>query len=322
MATKPNTTFIHATDEKIASGPAEGLPTKVIPPTMEQGFVPGQGISARMVNWLFNVVGQWIGWLNSGTSKPEQDAHIVETDSVGKTSVAGLVAGGTSANFRAIFATANTGAGVSAMDVANTDGSALQCSSQGEPATIVASNNGAGPAISALGSVTVFGPLTVWTHVAADWRGDFRPSSRTFAVSGQTPGQFGTNVDIPITTATTGSKTQFSRPAKSQIVAFEVSLSLVIGGLDDPEPDVSDLAYIYHARWDTLATLNDGNYTAVKDGSVAEVSDGLAVNVTCSTVVSDSNLLIRVAIGENNAHGAPYRIVAEVRQRQVTVAGP
>lgn len=161
MATKPATTFTHATDANIASGPAISLPTKVVPPTPAQGFVPGNGISARMINWLFNVLGQWVGWLNSGSSAAGEDAHLVETDSTGKASVAGLVAGGTAAAFRAISATANTGAGASTVDISNTSGSALQCSSTGASPTIAAVSTGAGAAISATGDVTVSGNTTL-----------------------------------------------------------------------------------------------------------------------------------------------------------------
>jgi hypothetical protein len=98
MATKPTSAdFTWAGDTNFSAGPASGQPTKVNPPgwpNSAQGFVPGSGVVAEFMNRVLNVLGQWSGWLNSGSSAGAADAHIVETNSSGSTSLVGLTASG------------------------------------------------------------------------------------------------------------------------------------------------------------------------------------------------------------------------------------
>lgn len=92
MATKPTVPFTWSTDANFSSGAASGNPTKVDPagwPTNLQGFVPGVAIVAEFVNKLFNNLGLWTGWLNSGSSTGAADAHIVETNGAGITTLTG-----------------------------------------------------------------------------------------------------------------------------------------------------------------------------------------------------------------------------------------
>lgn len=162
MATKPATTFTHATDANFTGGPAIGNPTKIIPPTPAQGLVPGTGGASEFVNWLFNVIGQWLGWLNSGSSAAGEDAHIVETDSTGQTNVAGVVAGGTAAAYRPIVATENSGAAGATIDATNnSNGFAVLGTVNGSGAAIRGVSTGAGPALEAVGNLNVTGNSTL-----------------------------------------------------------------------------------------------------------------------------------------------------------------
>ena len=126
MATKPITSYIHATDALFGAGPAFGFSTKLPVATPLQGFVPGIGIAAEQVNDLFNITGSWItAWLLLGSSLGAEDAHLVETDAVGLTLLAQLAVGPhttaaspltvvSSGGLRAFTCTALGGSGVDA----------------------------------------------------------------------------------------------------------------------------------------------------------------------------------------------------------------
>lgn len=111
MATKPATVFVHATDANFGSGPATGFPTKIVVPSPAQGFIPGTGVSAEQVNWLFNNLGTWLtDWISQGSSGKGLDAHIVETTALGQANLAALDVGGTASGTFALFLTENSGA--------------------------------------------------------------------------------------------------------------------------------------------------------------------------------------------------------------------
>lgn len=94
MATKPTSAdFTFASDATFSSGEAAGNPTKIAPagwPSNLQGFVPGLKYVSEFRNYLWNVMGQWTGWLAAGSSAGAADAHIVETDASGNTAVQDL----------------------------------------------------------------------------------------------------------------------------------------------------------------------------------------------------------------------------------------
>lgn len=95
MPTKPVTTYVFGTDALFGSGPASGLATKIIPPSLAQGFIPGTGVAAEHVNFLHNIVGSWLtDWIDLGTSAADEDAHLVETNSAGRIAGAFITAGG------------------------------------------------------------------------------------------------------------------------------------------------------------------------------------------------------------------------------------
>lgn len=97
MATKPTVKFTWATTANFSSGAAAGNPTKVNPPgwvTVLEGFVPGDEWTAEPINQVFNTLGDWTGWLDAGSSLGAADAHIVETDANGDTSVVDFTAQG------------------------------------------------------------------------------------------------------------------------------------------------------------------------------------------------------------------------------------
>jgi hypothetical protein len=124
MPTKPTSTFTFATDDDFTSGPADTEPTKIVPGSLPQGFIPGLGINAEWVNYLFNITGSWVNdWLLVGTSAADETAHLVETTAAGVLNVAqgvftgraagtvGLSCTGTGSSFGALFQGGTTGAG-------------------------------------------------------------------------------------------------------------------------------------------------------------------------------------------------------------------
>ncbi len=98
MPTKPITTFTLATDATFSSGPASGLSTRIILPSLLQGHIPGTGAAAEHANYVGGITGDWISdWLFLGTSAADEDAHIVETDSDGLASATRINVGGSTA---------------------------------------------------------------------------------------------------------------------------------------------------------------------------------------------------------------------------------
>lgn len=112
MPTKPGTTYTHATDLNFGSGPASGFNTKIADAAAAaQGFIPGQGVDAEAVNYLFNISGAWVSdWVSQGTNAADLDAHLIETDATGTASIATINAGNTAATTSAIVAVENSGA--------------------------------------------------------------------------------------------------------------------------------------------------------------------------------------------------------------------
>jgi len=147
MATKPVLAFVLSTDLTFGSGPAIGLVTKIIPPSLGQGFVPGTGVAAEHVNYLFNITGDWVtNWLLLGTSVNASNAHIVETDAAGLAGIAralvGGAFGGTTPSLDVIGPSAGSGA---ACRIANSNATT-------DPSLEVAgTNNGYGCTLSATG---------------------------------------------------------------------------------------------------------------------------------------------------------------------------
>lgn len=93
MATKPTETFLCATDTLFSSGDASGEVTKINPPGFPdcaQGVnIPGDPYVPEYLHKLLHITGNWITeWLDGGTSDPDADAHIVETDANGRISAA------------------------------------------------------------------------------------------------------------------------------------------------------------------------------------------------------------------------------------------
>ena len=97
MPTKPIQSFVFATGVNYAVGPQAGNPTKIVPGDTINGLVPGDGVPAAWMNYMWNICGQWSGWLLAGSPLAGLDAHLVETDATGKAELAMLELGGTAA---------------------------------------------------------------------------------------------------------------------------------------------------------------------------------------------------------------------------------
>jgi hypothetical protein len=92
---KPNTVPTWATDATFSSGAKVGEPTKVDPSGAEvQGHVPGGFFNAGWVNWFKNLVGEWLTWLNEGSTDPTPET-IVERNATGGTRFDGEIELGT-----------------------------------------------------------------------------------------------------------------------------------------------------------------------------------------------------------------------------------
>lgn len=89
MATKPSTALPPwATNVNYTIGPKTGQPTRGhVPGLMPNGMVPGKNypMGAEEVNYYLGLNSEWGAWLADGSSSGPSSAHIVETDSLGKT---------------------------------------------------------------------------------------------------------------------------------------------------------------------------------------------------------------------------------------------
>lgn len=98
MPTKPTVTKVFAPDDLYTAGPAAGQPTKVNV-IFGEGHVPGTFTAPEGINYDTHWLWRWVtDWVFLGTFAADEDAHIVETDSVGLLSAAfgefiGTVAG-------------------------------------------------------------------------------------------------------------------------------------------------------------------------------------------------------------------------------------
>lgn len=152
MPTKPGTTYTFATNANYSVGPFIGSATKVVPPDVPNGFVPGTGVVSEYVNYMSHWSGEWItDWVNLGTSAADLDAHIVETDASGFANIARLVLGGTAAGGFALTATENSGATGTAISATNNSGGfAILASSSTASPTIRGISTGTGEGVEAL----------------------------------------------------------------------------------------------------------------------------------------------------------------------------
>jgi len=152
MPVKPTATFTFATNVNYSVGPYTGSPTKVIPGDLLNGFVPGLGIGSAAHNYLYGVTGEWIsGWLDLGTSAADLDAHILETNSVGKVFVAIVQLGGTAAADTALRVTSNSGAPSTALLAENIHGGfGIIASNNHSSATLRGVQSGSGYAVQGI----------------------------------------------------------------------------------------------------------------------------------------------------------------------------
>jgi len=91
MAIKPGGFFTHATNATfVTAGLAFGQPTKVPIPIPAEGFIPDQETIPEYLNHILNAVGEYTVWLNAGSSAGAADAHLVETDANGDTTIQDL----------------------------------------------------------------------------------------------------------------------------------------------------------------------------------------------------------------------------------------
>jgi hypothetical protein len=149
MATKPSTIFTFATDAVFGSGPANTFATKIVPGSITQGFIPGTGVNAEWVNYLFNITGQWLtDWLDLGSFVATLDAHLIETDALGNAQIAALELGNTASGDLALLVQENSGAtGAAAILSNNSGGFAINASASGPLAVMRATATGSGDGI-------------------------------------------------------------------------------------------------------------------------------------------------------------------------------
>ncbi len=172
MPTKPSDTFELATNAVYAGGPFTGQPTKQAPPVAD-GYVPGVVIAAEHHNYIGNICGQWItDWLSLGSFDPDLDAHIIETDSNGVATIAGLTLGNTALADNPLEIAPNAGVQDLAqftVDVGNVGaaflvadgglaGITMVCSGAA-PGIIVASEDGGGVAASSTGTANAISAI-------------------------------------------------------------------------------------------------------------------------------------------------------------------
>ena len=89
MPTKPTTTWTWNTDGTNRAAPSAGLQVT--------GYAPNAIPSSSHFNYRFFHQGEWMGWVDGGSSADNEDAHIVETDADGVVRVVRVEATGPSA---------------------------------------------------------------------------------------------------------------------------------------------------------------------------------------------------------------------------------
>lgn len=67
---KPTTLLEFATNETYGTGPRSGELTKVQTPDTENGFIPGNPVTAEAHNFNYNLIGLWIDYLNEFEDDP------------------------------------------------------------------------------------------------------------------------------------------------------------------------------------------------------------------------------------------------------------
>ena len=155
MATKPAgnpNIFSQTANFPAGADPWSGMATKVVAPTAAGvGFTPETGIVSEYANFEFNITTTWSRWASFGSFLPGLDAHIIETDSAGATSIASMQVGGTAAGAIAFRAAENSGAaGTVILAINSTGGDSIVCQSSGGAGTAMdATNTGTGPAVDA-----------------------------------------------------------------------------------------------------------------------------------------------------------------------------
>lgn len=151
MPVKPATTYTFATDPNFSSGPASGFPTKIVPGSLAQGFIPGNGINAEWVNYLFNLTGTWItDWIALGSSSADLDAHVIETDVNGKASIAALALGGTASASLPLEVDSNAATNTAEVSHGGASGFAALISSGSTNAGVRSIQFGSGPAFEGI----------------------------------------------------------------------------------------------------------------------------------------------------------------------------
>jgi hypothetical protein len=151
MATKPSSTLNFATSTNFTLGPFIGSPTKVVPPDLTNGFVPGEGVGAAHQNYLHNLWADWATWLDYGSPLAGLDAHVVETDSTGKSHLAMLELGGTAGTTFALEVEANSAAPTAAIYVTNNFGGfGVLGSTSGSSAALRGVQTGTGAGVQGL----------------------------------------------------------------------------------------------------------------------------------------------------------------------------
>lgn len=102
-----------ASDDNYTDGPKAGNPTKSDLPAQDaqalQGHIPGKifPTAGNAYNAFLNKVSLLSQYTFAATSVPDLDQHILETDSLGRGGMAGLLTGGTSLAFTGILARNN-----------------------------------------------------------------------------------------------------------------------------------------------------------------------------------------------------------------------
>ena len=152
MAVKPSATVTWATNALYTVGPSIGNNTKEpLVGSSTEGFVPGTGVASEQFNEPFNILGDWSTWLLAGTFNPDLDAHIIETDALGLTSVASVILGGTASASFALSVTENSGATAAAATIVNTAGGiGVQAQTNGTSTAIRGTNTSSGAALDAV----------------------------------------------------------------------------------------------------------------------------------------------------------------------------
>ena len=290
MATKPTDTVpIWASNATWSTGPSAGSPTKIdTTPYAPDGHIEGVATPSRadVMNGFQNPVSKWCQWVQAGSSAGAADAHIVETDAAGKTTVKALAVTGPASGtaFQLTKVTALT-SGMSATDgvgtftvFGNTDATILEIG--GARDGIYASVTGDHVPLSLSAQTTA--PTTFDNGYA-----------HLFAVQATAGGNTGTTLNTAL------------RSTREYVATYENQHVRAYGTHGTQTADTTETDMITGVSWPARKVLHTSNVPILYTASFGYEAISTTITLTArvyigATLIHVSNLFIESTVQEGS----------------------